>query len=127
VVVPVYGCVGCIDEFVRRLTAALTDVRPRKWFSSTTAARMAPGTSSSLWHAAILVRAMRLSRNFGQHEYSTLSVLSSTGMSGLYVGEIFERVKGRPLFVVDERVSVDGADCPDPADTPESVQAFPRA
>ena len=28
----------------------------------------------------------------------------TTGMSGLYVGKIFEEVKGRPLFVIDERV-----------------------
>lgn len=54
-------------------------------------------------------------------------IIFSTGVSGLYIGKIFEQVKGRALFVVDERVSVDGVDCPDPADTPESARAFPRA
>lgn len=29
-------------------------------------------------------------------------VIMSTGITGLYIGKIFEQVKGRPLFVVDE-------------------------
>jgi len=31
-------------------------------------------------------------------------IISSTGISGLYVGKIFEQVKGRPLYVVDRVV-----------------------
>jgi dolichol-phosphate mannosyltransferase len=31
-------------------------------------------------------------------------VIVSTGVTGLYVGKVFEQVKGRPLFVVDEIV-----------------------
>lgn len=31
-------------------------------------------------------------------------IIISTGVTGLYVGKIFEQVKGRPLFVVDETV-----------------------
>lgn len=33
----------------------------------------------------------------------------STGVIGLYVGKIFEQVKGRPLFVVDRQLPGDGA------------------
>ncbi len=32
-------------------------------------------------------------------------ILVSIGVCGLYIGEIFEQVKGRPLYVVSERVS----------------------
>ena len=32
-------------------------------------------------------------------------IILSTGISGLYVGKIFEQVKGRPLYVIEERVS----------------------
>ena len=35
-------------------------------------------------------------------------IIMSTGVSGLYVGKIFEQVKGRPLYVVDRRLG--GAD-----------------
>jgi glycosyltransferase involved in cell wall biosynthesis len=34
-------------------------------------------------------------------------IIVSTGITGLYVGKIFEQVKGRPLYVVDRRVSAD--------------------
>ena len=30
-------------------------------------------------------------------------IIISTGVTGLYIGKIFEQVKGRPLYVVDER------------------------
>jgi glycosyltransferase involved in cell wall biosynthesis len=33
-------------------------------------------------------------------------IIVSTGISGLYVGKIFEQVKGRPLYVVDRRTDV---------------------
>jgi dolichol-phosphate mannosyltransferase len=38
-------------------------------------------------------------------------ILISLGVVGLYVGRIFDQVKGRPLFVVDE--AIDG-DAPPP-------------
>src|SRR3712207_9134363 len=31
------------------------------------------------------------------------SILVSLGVIGLYVGKVFEQVKGRPLYVVDEQ------------------------
>jgi polyisoprenyl-phosphate glycosyltransferase len=31
-------------------------------------------------------------------------IIMSTGVSGLYIGKIFEQVKGRPLYVVDRRL-----------------------
>jgi glycosyltransferase involved in cell wall biosynthesis len=34
-------------------------------------------------------------------------IIISTGVTGLYVGKIFEQVKGRPLYVVDEVASAD--------------------
>ena len=30
-------------------------------------------------------------------------IIISVGLTGLYLGKVFEQVKGRPLFVVDER------------------------
>ena len=35
-------------------------------------------------------------------------IIISLGVVGLYVGRIFDQVKGRPLFVVDEQI--DGED-----------------
>jgi polyisoprenyl-phosphate glycosyltransferase len=32
-------------------------------------------------------------------------IIMSTGVAGLYIGKIFEQAKGRPLYVVDERVN----------------------
>ena len=31
-------------------------------------------------------------------------IIISVGLTGLYLGKVFEQVKGRPLFVIDERV-----------------------
>jgi dolichol-phosphate mannosyltransferase len=31
-------------------------------------------------------------------------IIMSTGVAGLYIGKIFEQAKGRPLYVIDERV-----------------------
>jgi dolichol-phosphate mannosyltransferase len=42
-------------------------------------------------------------------------IIMSTGVSGLYVGKIFEQVKGRPLYVVDRRAG-GGADVAATAD-----------
>jgi len=30
--------------------------------------------------------------------------ITSVGVAGLYIGKIFEQVKGRPLFVVSDRI-----------------------
>lgn len=32
-------------------------------------------------------------------------IIMSTGVTGLYIGKIFEQVKGRPLYVIDKRVN----------------------
>lgn len=42
-------------------------------------------------------------------------IIASTGVMGLYIGKVFNQVKGRPLYVVDERV---GAPSPAPAGHP---------
>jgi dolichol-phosphate mannosyltransferase len=31
-------------------------------------------------------------------------IIISTGVTGLYIAQIFEQVKGRPLYVVDDRL-----------------------
>ena len=36
-------------------------------------------------------------------------IIISLGVVGLYVGRIFDQVKGRPLFVVDEQIDGDDA------------------
>ena len=41
-------------------------------------------------------------------------IMLSTGITGLYVGKIFEQVKGRPLFVVAERTAQAAGEDPDP-------------
>jgi dolichol-phosphate mannosyltransferase len=43
-------------------------------------------------------------------------IILSTGISGLYIGKIFEQVKGRPLYVVDRRTYAHEA-IPDPRET----------
>ena len=32
-------------------------------------------------------------------------IIMSTGVTGLYIGKIFEQVKGRPLYVIDKRIN----------------------
>lgn len=32
-------------------------------------------------------------------------IIMSTGVTGLYIGKIFEQVKGRPLYIIDKRVN----------------------
>jgi polyisoprenyl-phosphate glycosyltransferase len=49
-------------------------------------------------------------------------IIMSTGVAGLYIGKIFEQVKGRPLYVVDERVGVGTA-----VDEEDAVDAELRA
>jgi dolichol-phosphate mannosyltransferase len=31
-------------------------------------------------------------------------IIVSTGVTGMYIGRVFEQVKGRPLYVIDEVV-----------------------
>ena len=37
--------------------------------------------------------------------FSTGLILTSTGVLGLYIGKIFDQVKGRPLYVIEEKVN----------------------
>lgn len=54
-------------------------------------------------------------------------VLVSLGVTGLYVGKIFGQVKGRPLYVVDERIG-DGEPAPvPPAAEPQPLRVEPEA
>src|SRR4051812_20957903 len=56
-------------------------------------------------------------------------IVISTGVTGLYVGKIFNQVKGRPLYVVDTEVS-DGVEVPAHEEVPPSAEAealTPRA
>jgi len=47
-------------------------------------------------------------------------IIISTGVTGLYVGKIFEQVKGRPLYVVDTRI-VEGVEHPETAEPTPTV------
>lgn len=52
-------------------------------------------------------------------------IIASTGVMGLYVGKVFNQVKGRPLYVIDERVGTDADQQtvpPDPTDAVEPQQ-----
>jgi dolichol-phosphate mannosyltransferase len=31
-------------------------------------------------------------------------IIMSTGVTGLYIGKVFEQVKGRPLYVIDKAI-----------------------
>jgi dolichol-phosphate mannosyltransferase len=51
-------------------------------------------------------------------------IIISTGVAGLYVGKIFEQVKGRPLFVIDTRLAegdAHGAGADDPEGRAETA------
>ena len=37
--------------------------------------------------------------------FSTGLILTSTGVLGLYIGRIFDQVKGRPLYIIEEKVN----------------------
>jgi dolichol-phosphate mannosyltransferase len=34
-------------------------------------------------------------------------IIMSTGVAGLYIGKVFDQVKGRPLYVIDESIVSD--------------------
>lgn len=40
------------------------------------------------------------------------TIIVTTGVIGLYVGKVFDQVKGRPLFVIDEDTSTSSAEAP---------------
>jgi dolichol-phosphate mannosyltransferase len=46
----------------------------------------------------------------------------STGITGIYVGKVFDQVKGRPLFVIDRTTWTDPADASAEAVLPEQVR-----
>jgi hypothetical protein len=56
-------------------------------------------------------------------------IIISTGVTGLYVGKIFEQVKGRPLFVVDKTtqagVTVEGTLHPEDAPSADGATVTP--
>jgi len=49
-------------------------------------------------------------------------IVVSTGVTGLYIGKIFDQVKGRPLYVVDAEISA-GDRRPDSYEPPASASA----
>ena len=54
-------------------------------------------------------------------------IIASLGVIGLYVGKVFEQVKGRPLFVVDERTpEPDAAGLPGEPEASEGAAAARR-
>jgi len=38
---------------------------------------------------------------------STGIILISIGITGIYIGNIFQQVKGRPLYFIDEKLNED--------------------
>jgi dolichol-phosphate mannosyltransferase len=69
--------------------------------------------------AAVFVYIYFTHRPFPLPGWTSLSVLFlvlagfiiiSTGVTGLYIGKIFQQVKGRPLYVIDEAVSETAAE-----------------
>lgn len=51
-------------------------------------------------------------------------IIISTGVSGLYVGKIFDQVKGRPLYVIDTEIA-GGSERPPAGDVPPSAEPSP--
>lgn len=81
VVVPVYGCRDCLLELYRRLTAQLAEITP-DYEIILVDDRSPDGSWSVLKTIAAAdgrVRAIRLSRNFGQHNAITAGLASSEG------------------------------------------------
>lgn len=81
VVVPVYGCRDCLLELYRRLTAQLAEITP-DYEIILVDDRSPDGSWSVLKTIAAAdgrVRAIRLSRNFGQHNAITAGIASSEG------------------------------------------------
>jgi len=53
-------------------------------------------------------------------------IIISTGVSGLYVGKIFDQVKGRPLYVIDTEIA-GGSERPAAEEVPASAEPPPVA
>ena len=76
-----------------------------------------PGARAALGPGPELAELIRqVQRRFNPWAWTSLAVLIlliggfilvSTGVTGLYIGQIFEQVKARPIFVVDERTGAD--------------------
>ena len=81
VVVPVYGCASCLPQLHERLTAALASVTER--YELVLVDDRSPdgawGTLRDLAERDPAVKAVRLSRNFGQHAAITAGLAHSSG------------------------------------------------
>jgi dolichol-phosphate mannosyltransferase len=81
VVIPVYGCAGCLDALNERLHASLDPVLD-DWdvvYVDDASPDGAWSRLEELAHADPRVRALRLSRNFGQHAAITAGLAESRG------------------------------------------------
>ncbi len=81
VVVPVYGCAGCLDALYERLTRSVAEVTD-EWELVFVDDRSVDGgweVLRRLGRADARVRALRLSRNFGQDAAITAGLASSRG------------------------------------------------
>ena len=81
VVIPVYGCAGCLDALHQRLHAALDGAVP-DWEVVYVDDASPDGSWEKLEELALTdpsVRALRLSRNFGQHAAITAGLAESRG------------------------------------------------
>ena len=97
------------------------------FFQTTVLLRWTVYVGFALASAGVALAAAFVGLYFLQHPlpgFTTIAVLIllvggfimlSTGITGLYVGKIFEQVKGRPLYVIAERAT---------ADTPAGEQAL---
>lgn len=81
VVVPVYGCAGCLDELHRRLTASLEEITfdYELVFVDDRSPDDAWSSLTKLRERDARVRAVRLARNFGQHTAITAGLAASRG------------------------------------------------
>ncbi len=81
VVVPVYGCGGCLDALYDRLTASVSQITDRYELVLVDDRSVDDGWSilRSLARADARVRALRLSRNFGQDAAITAGLSEARG------------------------------------------------
>ena len=81
VIVPVYGCAGCISELHTRVTRALESISPRHELIlvDDRSPDGAWGQLRALAASDPAVRSVRLSRNFGQHAAITAGLAESRG------------------------------------------------
>lgn len=83
VVVPVYGCRGCLEELVQRVSAAITSASATCTFEIVLVDDASPdGAWQRIAELALTysqVRGYRLSRNFGQHAAISAGLCSARG------------------------------------------------